>query len=77
MALIASFESRPITVSRVHQPVECGYAAADVGGQRVLQLETYGSRDREMPGKVSQSLQLDEDGARKLKRILEAAFPGI
>lgn len=54
----------------------CGYNAVDVQGARVLQLETYGSMDREIPGKVSQVIQLDEAGARKLKAIIESAFPG-
>jgi hypothetical protein len=77
MALISSFEQRPIVPSRLHDDVCCGFAAVDVGGRRILQLETYGSRSRKIPGKVSQSLQLDEAGARELKRILEATFPGL
>jgi hypothetical protein len=77
MALIRDFEERPLEPKRVHDDVVCGYAARDVGGRRILQLETYGSADRKMPGKVSQSLQLDEDGARELKRTLELAFPGL
>ena len=76
MALIARFEERPIEPTRVHDDVVCGYAYADVGARRILQLETYGSRQRRIPGKVSQSIQVDEDGARALKQILERAFPG-
>ncbi len=75
MALISRFEERPLEPSRIHDGVVCGYAVAQVGGRRIIQLETYGSADRKMPGKVSQSLQLDEDGASELIRILEAAFP--
>jgi hypothetical protein len=77
LALIRLFEGRPLTPARVHDDVVCGYAAVEVGGQRILQLETYGSDDRKIPGKVSQSLQLDEDGARELKAILERSFPGL
>ena len=75
MALIARFEQRPIEPTRVHADVLCGYAFADVGSRRILQLETYGSSERQIPGKVSQSLQLDEERARELKRIIEHAFP--
>ena len=75
MALVARFEERPLTPPRLHSPVLCGYNAVDVQGTRVLQLETYGSDNREMPGKVSQVLQLDEAGARELKAIIERAFP--
>lgn len=76
MALVARFEERPLTPTRLHSSVLCGYSAVDVHGTRVLQLETYGSDDREMPGKVSQVIQLDEAGARELKRIIGQAFPG-
>lgn len=76
MARIYEFEERPIGGTRIHDPVVCGYRWFDVDGQRILQLETYGSDDRKMPGKVSQSLQLDEGAARELKRLIERAFPG-
>ena len=77
MALINEFQERPLTPTRLHGRVLCGYAAVEVGGQRVLQLETYGSDDRKMPGKVSQVIQLDEASARSLKRIIERTFPEL
>lgn len=77
MAFIARFEQRPIEPKRVHDDVLCGYAFADVGNRRILQLETYGSRERQIPGKVSQSLQLDEERAKALKQIIEHTFPGV
>jgi hypothetical protein len=77
MALIRRFESRPIEPRRVHDGVVCGYAAADLDGRRILQLETYGSAERKMPGKVSQSIQLDQESARVLKRIIEQTFPDL
>jgi hypothetical protein len=75
VALITTFEKRPLEPRRVHDAVVCGWAVREINGRRVVQLETYGSRDREFPDKVSQSIQLDADGARQLKRILEYAFP--
>lgn len=77
MALISRFEERPIVPSRVHDEVTCGFATAQLGGRTILQLETYGSRSRKIPGKVSQSIQIDERAARELKRILERSFPGL
>lgn len=77
MALIEKFEERPLTPARLHGGVICGYKATEVEGLRILQLETYGSPDRQYPGKVSQSLQLDREAARQLKRILELSFPGL
>lgn len=77
MALIERFEARPIEPRRVHERVICGYSATEVQGRRILQLETYGSTARVMPGKVSQSIQLDEAAARELKLIIERSFPGL
>jgi hypothetical protein len=76
MALIIRYEERPLDPRRIHAGVVCGYRAVDLNGRRILQLETYGSPDRKMPDKVSQSLQLDESAAQELKRIIERAFPG-
>lgn len=77
MALISRFEMRPLEPSRVHDEVLCGYNAVLIGSRRILQLETYGSANRQMPDKVSQSIQLDEGGARELKTILDKTFPGL
>jgi hypothetical protein len=77
MALIDRFEERPLEPTRVHDKVVCGYRAVTIGDQRILQLETYGSRARKVPGKVSQVIQLDEASARDLKHILERAFPQL
>lgn len=77
MALISRFEERPLEPRRIHGDVVCGYAVTEIQGRRILQLETYGSHDRQIPGKVSQSLQLDLDGASELIRILERAYPDV
>ncbi len=75
MARIEKFEERPLEPTRLHSTVLCGYKAADIGGERILQLETYGSAHRRHPGKVSQVIQLDETQARELARIIDRAFP--
>lgn len=45
------------------------------GRHRRVQLDTYGSADRKLAQKVSQSIQLDREGALELLRIMETAFP--
>ena len=47
------------------------------GRWTLLHLETYGSSSRAIPGKVSQSLQLDRDGARQLRDLIDQAFPDL
>jgi hypothetical protein len=77
MALIKHFDSVPSDSQRVHGPVTCGYRTFTADGRRILQLDTYGSADRMIPGKISQSLQLDADSARELLKIIEGAFPDL
>lgn len=77
MALIREFQQAPSDVQRVHGPVTCGYRAFAVNGRRILQLDTYGSTERAIPNKISQSLQLDDEGARALLDIITEAFPNI
>lgn len=77
MALINEFQQAPSDVQRLHGPVTCGYRAFTVDGRRILQLDTYGSTERAIPNKISQSVQLDAEGARALLDIIAEAFPDI
>jgi hypothetical protein len=59
-----------------HDPSECSYFVVETeDGNRLLTIETYGRDSRKMPGKVSQSIQFDEQGARRLRELLELVFP--
>jgi hypothetical protein len=78
MALIQSIERVNKSRQVVHKPTRC--LASDFigpGDKRYLQLDTYGSDDREFPEKVSQALQFDETGARALVDLLRSTFPNI
>ena len=77
LALITSFEQIQTDRQAIHGSVECGWRIFAVDDNRILQLDTYGSADRNLPGKVSQSIQLDEDGARRLVGIIREAFPSL
>lgn len=78
MALISEFEVVSKQSSKVHKPVRCGYCSfLGDDHKRYLLLETYGSEDRQMPDKVSQSIELDEQGARQLMAIIRQEFPTI
>lgn len=76
MAMVIGFKPSKRQTFRV-QPtsVICHYAVFEPdAGKRLLQLDTLGSRSREMPGKVSQTLQLDETRARILWTLLAEEF---
>lgn len=78
MAKIVEFTDKGETTQvNPHTEVECGYSIARTVGGSFLVLETYGSKDRAIPGKPSQSLLLDEDGAAHLVEIIGRAFPAL
>jgi hypothetical protein len=75
MARIVSFT--PITKDRLsrHSDVECGFSFVTYDDNSAVLLETYGSKDRVIPGKTSQSLLIDRDAAARLIAILERIGP--
>jgi hypothetical protein len=77
MALIVKFTETSKDRNQVHDPVECGYLVFEHGGERYVQLDTYGSSERVIPGKVSQSIQFDAQAAAALKRLIDRTFPGV
>lgn len=77
MAKIKEFHKVALESTRIHGGVNCGWRIFSAGGERILQLDTYGSEARKIPGKVSQSIQLDESSARDLMEIVLRAFPGV
>jgi len=42
----------------------------------IVQIDTFGSADREIPGKLSQTIQFDRDAGLRLLSILERAYRG-
>jgi hypothetical protein len=77
VALIRKFDHKPDARIAFRTEVDCGWTVGDTGAGRILHLETYGSSTRDIPGKVSQSLEIDEDGARELERLIRVAFPDL
>lgn len=58
----------------VHDSIEATYTIFDKEGERYFQIDTYGTDKREIPGKVSQSIQIDEKMAKILIQKLEETF---
>lgn len=77
MALIHEFHEVRADKNGLHKPVSCGWRAFHAEDEKILQLDTYGSTDRKIPNKVSQSIQLDREGAARLLRIIGDVFPGL
>ncbi len=75
MALVTKIIKADKSKHMVHKPTTCDYSVF-VGddGNRYIQIDTYGSADRELTDKVSQSIQLNQNAAAQLKAIIEAHF---
>ena len=60
-----------------HTGVECGFAEVEYDRKLALLLETYGSDERQISGKTSQSLLLQEESAARLVEIIQSTFPSL
>ena len=58
----------------IHEKVYATYSTFDSYGEHYVQIDTYGRSDREQPGKISQSIQLDEKSAKYLFDLLKAEY---
>ena len=75
MAMVVSIEKDERDFRSAH-PTElvAKYLIAESSGKKVLQINTYGSNDRDVPGKLSQTLQFNELSARELFEVLQQEF---
>ena len=58
----------------LHKEIGATYSVFGWDDKKVLQIDTFGSNERQMPGKKSQTLQLDEAGAAALFHIMKTHF---
>ena len=58
----------------VHEKVYTTYSSFDNMGEHYVQIDTYGKSDRDLPGKISQSFQLDSETARFVYELLKNEF---
>lgn len=77
MALISKNNIKRMDKERnsIHKEVESTFTSfSDKSGCKYFQIDTYGSNDRQLHGKISQSIQFDKDTAVELIRILKHEF---
>lgn len=79
MVRISDFEPKtPGGTSRSTSSSSCGYRRVHMAdGSPAVQLETYGSDERKMLGKASQTIEIDRARAAELIDILRETFPGL
>ncbi|MBX3633034.1 MAG: hypothetical protein KF695_08995 [Simplicispira sp.] len=71
MALVTDLRSQPLQAVTKHAAVDCTYTVVTHEGQKFLQLDTYGSLARQIPGKKSQSLRFSPEALQQLKQIIQ------
>ena len=76
MAQINLLKIKKIDKNRnmIHEKVFSTYTIFEDAGEKYMQLDTYGRNEREMPEKVSQSLQFDRETAKFFVNLLVKEF---
>jgi len=55
--------------AKLHNEVEASFNIIYIDGEIYIQINTFGSNDRHMKGKVSQSIQLSKEVIREISEI--------
>ena len=75
MAFVKNIERDHRDFKSLHPTqVSCKFLVAEHDGKKIIQLNTDGSENRDVPGKLSQTLQFDEAGARQLFELIAVEF---
>lgn len=75
MAIVRHLEQRHLERDTRHTETECTYSIVnDRNGVSHLQIDTYGSQERQIAGKKSQSIRFTPDAIRELRQILALHF---
>jgi hypothetical protein len=78
MARVTKIRSMVKERNSVHQETACSATTfSGPGGRKYLQLDTFGSADRKLKGKVSQSIQFEREAAKQLRALIAEAFPDL
>lgn len=70
MARIRTLARGEPRAGRLHAEASGSYRFIDTPNGLLLQIDTYGTDQRQEAGKVSQSLQFDSDGVELMRRII-------
>ncbi len=74
MAIVRRLVPQPLEAESKHSETECTYTIVRVHEGTYLQIDTYGSRQRRIPGKKSQSIRFAPEAIEQLKTILAKHF---
>jgi hypothetical protein len=70
---IETFEKEPRNIRR-QNPGGASYSVTVIGNEKLFQIQTYGSPERQAKGVASQTLQFGKSQAAELIAILKKEF---
>lgn len=71
MAIVRKLEKITLERDSKHTEVECTYSVINSVDGSYLQIDTYGSKERQEQGKKSQSIRLSPEAIRQLRTIID------
>ncbi|MDZ4179151.1 MAG: methionyl-tRNA formyltransferase [Coriobacteriia bacterium] len=72
MAIVGRMSKMVMDRQSRHTEADASYSViVDETGRRLLQIDTYGSSDRQILGKKSQSIRFSPEALEQLREILE------
>jgi len=71
---LSEFKRKDKERNRVHSKISGTYCIFEDAGEKYLQIDTCGTKNREMPGQASQYLQFDKDSAKFIVELLKKEF---
>lgn len=75
MATVRHLKQLTLEKDSPHTEVDCTYSiVTDDQGRRHLQIDTYGSTTRKIPGKKSQSVRFAPEAIEQLRLLLTEHF---
>jgi len=69
-----NFQEKKKERNNIHEKVNSSYSFFEINGKKIFQIDMYGSSDRQITDKVSQSIQIDKKAAEKLIELLRKEF---
>jgi len=69
MAIIRKFEQLDLQANARHTDTRGGYSVQGQDGEKFIQINTVGSENRLIPGKVSQTLRLSKEAIEQLAEL--------
>lgn len=75
MAIVRRLEPLALEKDTPHTEVDCTYSIIhDESGHGYLQIDTHGSKARQIPGKKSQSIRFAPEAIEQLRALLAKHF---